>query len=372
MRRKARAPSPKSVRPYGRGADRAPVLNRRQLLALSLAAASFGAAGTKLSAGAGRRHGPPRLSVDDFAVVLSGIEGAEGLATAPDGTLAFSCARAAVGIRWPDGRISYLGDPIATGGLAFDAQGRIVAASVGALHHREGPLRRIDPLRGTVEVLIDSLEGRRLVASNAPVVARDGTIYCSHSGWSVGNIGTTQAEGFIYALPPGAPPRIVARGLRGVNGLCLGPDDRTLLAAMTAEGRIAVWHRNDDGALRPSGFRGPPLGRVKADERAAEVRALPPRLRAVTGYCDGIVLDRAGTLYATLPFANRIVAIDRRGRLFTVVHDPAGQRVDFPTNLAWGGADLRDLFVVSRGSGMIVRTRMPVAGLPAANWPLAG
>jgi len=341
-------------------------MNRRQLLAWWLAVT-----GSRLTAAVPPGKTAPRLAVEDFTVTLSGVAGAEGLATAPDGTLAFSCDRAAVGIRWPDGRIAFFGEPIATGGLAFDTQGRIIAASVGALHHRPGPLRRIDPATGRVDVLVERLEGRELVASNAPVVARDGTIYCSHSGWSVGNIGTTLAEGFIYAVAPDGAARIVARGLRGVNGLCLGAGDRMLFAAMTAQGRVAAWHRSpSDGSLVPAGFYGPLLGRVQADQRAVEIRAMPPSLRALTGYCDGVVLDRVGTLYATLPFANRIVAIDRCGRLSTLVHDPSGQCIDFPTNLAWGGADLRHLFVVSRGSGKVVTARMPVAGLPTANWPL--
>lgn len=308
------------------------------------------------------------LVADDFRPVLEGIEGAEGLATAPDGTLAFSCSNAAVGLRAPDGTVRYLGEPTATGGLVFDPQGRIIAASIGALHQREGPLRRIDPESGKVEVLAAELEGRRLVTSNCPVVARDGTIWCSHNGWSVGNIGTIAAEGFIYCVTPDGVMRIVARDLRGVNGLALGSGDRRLYAAMTAEGRVRVWDRLDSGALRPAGFTGPPLGAVEPDHLAAAIRAMPAQQRSATGYCDGLAFDRAGTLYVTLPFANRIVAIAPDGRLSTLVHDPEGRRLRFPTNLAFGGPEMRDLFVVSRDAGMIVRARMPVAGLPTANW----
>jgi len=302
-------------------------MNRRQLLAWWLAVT-----GSRITAAVPPGKTAPRLAVEDFTVTLSGVAGAEGLATAPDGTLAFSCDRAAVGIRWPDGRIAFFGEPIATGGLAFDTQGRIIAASVGALHHRPGPLRRIDPATGRVDVLVERLEGRELVASNAPVVARDGTTYCS-------------------------------------NGLCLGRDERHLYAAMTAPGRVVAWERLGNGDLRPVGHVGPRLGTVVPNQTAAQIRALPAAERAATGYCDGLVWDRAGTLYVTLPFANRIVAIDWRGRLSTLVHDPEGKRIDFPTNLAWGGPDLRDLLVVARGSGTILRARMPVPGVPGANWP---
>lgn len=337
-------------------------MDRRQALALIAAALAAPA----------QAHKPrrARLSPDDFQPVLDGISGAEGLATAPDGTLAFSCSNAAVGLLTPDGAVRYLGEPIATGGLAFDPSGRIIAASVGALHGREGPLRRIDPATGAVEVLVAELEGRRLVTSNCPAVARDGTIWCSHTGWSVGNIGTTASEGFIYCITPDGEARVVARGLRGVNGLTLGPGDRKLCAAMTAEGRVRAWDRLEDGALRPAGMVGPSLGAVIPDQMAAPIRAMPVEQRSATGYCDGLAFDRLGTLYVTLPFANKVLAIGPNGRLSTLVHDPEGRRVRFPTNLAFGGADGRDLLVVSRDAGTIVRTRMPVAGLPAANWPL--
>lgn len=339
-------------------------MDRRQALALIAAGIAAPALGR-------RRHPSLRLSADDFQPVLEGIEGAEGLATAPDGTLAFSCTNAAAGVLRPDGTIDYIGDPIATGGFAFDPQGRIIAASVGALHGHGGPLRRIDPARGTVETLVTEIDGRRLVTSNSPAVARDGTIWCSHTGWSVGNIGTVQAEGFIYSVATDGAVRIAARGLRGVNGLTLGPGDARLHAAITAEGRVRTWDCAADGSLRPAGFHGPILGSVIANQKAAEIRALPPAGRHSTGYCDGLAFDRAGTLYVTLPFANRIAAIDRRGRLSTLVHDPEGRRIAFPTNLAFGGPDGRDLFVVSRDAGAIVKARMPVAGLPAANWPIA-
>ncbi|MCB2078185.1 MAG: SMP-30/gluconolactonase/LRE family protein [Novosphingobium sp.] len=305
-----------------------------------------------------------------FEPVLDKIEGAEGLATAPDGTLAFSCSNAAAGFLRPDGTVEYVGEAIATGGMAFDGQGRLIVASVGALHGREGPLRRIDPATGKVETLVSELEGRRLVASNCPVVARDGTIYCSHSGWSVGNIGTTLAEGFIYSVTPDGEARIVVSGLRGANGLCLDAGDRRLCAALTAVGRVAAWDIGPYGGLHEQGYVGPVLGDVVDDQKAGEIRALPGEERGATGYCDGIAFDSAGTLYVTLPFANRIVTIDRHGRLATLVHDPEGRRIDFPTNLAFGGPGLRDLYIVSRGAGAIVKARMPYPGLPAANWPL--
>ncbi|MCB2059660.1 MAG: SMP-30/gluconolactonase/LRE family protein [Novosphingobium sp.] len=340
-------------------------MNRRRLLA---SLAGFSAA----SCTAALHPASPalrRLEPSDFGLVLDGIAGAEGLASAPNGRLAFSTAKAAVGILEPDGTVRYVGPSIETGGIAFDRQGRVVAASVGALRNRPGPLRRIDLVSNTVEVLASELEGRRLVASNCPAVAHDGTIYCSHSGWSVGNIGTTSAEGFIYAVDTRGSVRIVARRLRGANGLCIGRGDRHLYAALTAEGRVMRWEREANGDLVNPAYYGPVLGSVFPNQTATEIRALDKAARGRTGYCDGLAMDEAGNLFVTLPFANRIVAITPQGNALTLVHDPEGTTIDFPTNLAWGGKDRRKLFVVSRGSGKIVSAVMPYPGVPGANWP---
>ncbi|MDP3767146.1 MAG: SMP-30/gluconolactonase/LRE family protein, partial [Dehalococcoidia bacterium] len=89
--------------------------------------------------------------------------------------------------------------------------------------------------------------------------------------------------------------------------------------------------------------------------------------RARFGEPDGCGFDREGDLWVTLIFANRVVAITPSGRLETVIHDPTGEVMAWPTNVAWGGPDLRDLYIGSLRRDYIVRARSPVAGLPLAH-----
>lgn len=112
------------------------------------------------------------------------------------------------------------------------------------------------------------------------------------------------------------------------------------------------------------------LGTVVDNHMVAEIRAMDVAARGATGYCDGIAFDEDGNLWVTLPFANRLVAITPSGALVDIVYDPEGRMISMPTNLCWSGADRRDLYVVSRGTGTIVRARTAVAGLPATNWPV--
>lgn len=313
---------------------------------------------------------PAPLTPEDFTPVISGLDHAEGAATSPDGRLFLSNGGGAIGILERDGQLRQVGKPLMPTGVAVDREGRIIIANMGLLNGGPGSLQRVDVATGVVESLVDTLERRALVASNGPVAARDGTLYCTHSSWGqVANIGTTTPAGFIYKVAPDGSASIVARELRGANGLTLSPDERHLYCALTAEGRIRRWRRQSDGTLTDPQDFGPPLGVVTPDHGFKAILALPPEERAALGYCDGIAFDQAGNLWITLPFSNRIVALTPNGRKVDIVHDPNGRLIAMPTNLCWGGPDLRTLYVVSRGKGMIVKARTAVAGAPLANWP---
>lgn len=332
--------------------------------------AAFGLATGIAPAAAKRQRSPAPLSVGDFSLVLDGLDHAEGIAAAPDGRLFLSSAAGALGVLEIDGRLRQIGTPIAPNGIAIDPQGRAIVANMGLLKQVGGPLQRIDVASGAVETLVAELEGRPLVASNGPIVARDGTIYCTHTSWGpVANIGTTTPAGFIYRVKPDGTADIIARSLRGANGLCLDREERFLYCSLTAEARIRRWRRLPDGTLADPEDYGPQLGAAHPDQMVRDILALPAAERAALGYCDGIGFDMAGNLWITLPFANRLVALTPDRRLASIVHDPEGRMIAMPTNLCWGGRDRRDLYVVSRGSGRIVRARTAIPGAPLANWP---
>lgn len=346
-------------------------MDRRMFIgstALAGLGAALGGCATLPQAAADR---PAPLNVADFTVAVAEIHDAEGVATAPDGRLFLSSMTSAIAVRGTDGAIRHIGAPLAPTGIAVDSQGRVLVANMGLLNNGPGPLQRVDIATETVETLVSELEGRALVASNSPIAARDGTIYCSHTSWGpVANIGTTDPAGFIYRVAPDGRADIVARRLRGVNGLCLDAGDRYLYASLTAEGRIVRFRRMADGSLGPREDYGPVLGTVIPDHMARDIRTMAGPERGALGYCDGIAFDTRGWLWVTLPFSNRIVAIAPDGAgVVDIVHDPEGKAIVVPTNLCWGGTDRRDLYVACRGNGTIIRTRSDAVGLPMANWP---
>lgn len=331
---------------------------------------SLGAAGIAFSlpaCTAALSRPTPLLALADFHPIVTGLDKAEGIAVADDGRLFLSNGKSAILIRDPDGTLHPIGTPAGANGVALDRQGRVILANFGLLTDTPGSLQRLDPVTGALETLADAIDGRRLVASNFPVLARDGSIYCTHSTWSEpARIGTTIPAGFVYRVAQNGTVDLVAGGLRGANGCCLDRGEKYLYVALTAAGRIVRLPRRADGSLGPAENFGPVLGDVAPDAMFQDILKLDAAAQARLGYPDGLAFDAADNLWITLPFANKLVMLTPSGRLVEMLHDPAGTILNRPTNLAWGGPGRRDLYVVSRGTGTVIRTRTTVAGLALA------
>lgn len=314
--------------------------------------------GSALLPAALHARGPrePSLSLDNFAVVVRDLDHPEGIAAGAGNALVFSDLQAAVSVRTPDNKIVRFGEAISPCGVAVDPQGNAVVANMGLLSGKPGILQRVDLTTGETRTLVASLEERPLVASNNPVVASDGTIYCTHSSWGeVALIGKKRADGFIYAVLPSGEARIVARNIRNANGTCFDKDEKYLFVCSTAEGRVYRYRRLKGGMLGPQEAYGPKLGVTVDDQSITTIRSLPTKDRAQLGYCDGIIFDRYGNLLVTLPFADKIVAITPDRQLRLVHHDKTGTFLNMPTNMAWDEKEPDTLYTVSRATNMIVK-----------------
>ena len=75
---------------------------------------------------------------------------------------------------------------------------------------------------------------------------------------------------------------------------------------------------------------------------------------------DGMALDAEGGLAVAQP-GMTVLRYDRFGRLTHYLEPDCGL---FCTNVAYGGSDMRSLFVVDSGGDRILRAEMPVAGKP--------
>jgi gluconolactonase len=166
-----------------------------------------------------------------------------------------------------------------------------------------------------------------------------------------------RADGFIFMRTPDGEARIMADGLRFPNGLAFSANDRMLYVSQTSEGDIVRFVVTPGPTLSNRERFGPVLGRIPG---LYDTSPPGPDL----GYVYGLALDAEDNLWACLPGANKIVGLTMTGRPVDLMHDRSGRLLYQPTSLAFGGDDLRDLYIGSQRADYVLKARSPVAGLP--------
>ncbi|MBF2713416.1 SMP-30/gluconolactonase/LRE family protein [Agrobacterium vitis] len=149
-------------------------------------------------------------------------------------------------LRWmPDGSLTTFRAPSNfANGHTRDRQGRLVSCEHGT--------RRVTRTEydGTITVIADSFEGRRLNSPNDVVVASDGAIWFSdpHYGIATDYEGTKSEQELpcnVYRVDPSGAISAVLTDFNGPNGLAFSPDEKRLYVADT--GRM---HSSDPQHIR--------------------------------------------------------------------------------------------------------------------------
>ncbi len=309
---------------------------------------------------------PDWMRPEDFHKIAVGIDRPEDVVVGKDGRVFASDHQCAVAEIHPDGSFTRMGPKGgAPNGINMDLQGRVLIANFGIYDREEGPLQRFDPATGKHETLVAEVGGKRLTSANYPVLDRAGNIWCANSThaetWPQALDGRT--DGFIFVLRPDGSSEIVAEGLKFPNGTALSADDRYLFCAQTSGADVMRFEILPGGKLGPGERYGPVLGRL-VDATQVQAEAAAEHHPGDLGYTDGVGMDASGNLWVCLPAANKVVMIRPSGVVETVVHDPSGEIVNHPTNVTWGGADLKDLYIGSIRAGYVLKARSPVAGQP--------
>lgn len=216
-------------------------------------------------------------------------------------------------------------------GLAHDAAGNTYACDERGLC-----VHRITP-DGAASVYSRGSDGQPMRAPNYPVFDDRGNLYVSDSG------GFGQEDGWIWRIRPGGVAEIWDRTARGfTNGMCLAADGRSLIVVESSP---------------------PCVSRVmiEADGSAGARSVLVTLPRTVP---DGVALDVEGNLYISLYNPNIIYRLSPAGDLVTLIDDWQQLQLVAPTNIAFGGPDLKTLIIASLCGWSVHTAPMPVAGLP--------
>ena len=300
------------------------------------------------------------IPLTDCRKIGIGLQRPEDVVVGRDGRVWASDQQSACAQIQSDGRLRRVGSAGGgPNGINMDALGRIIIANFEA-----GPVQRLDVESGAVEVICSEVGGRRLTASNYPILDRHGTIWCTNSTfadpWLQALDG--RADGVLFRIHPDGRAELMAEGIQFANGLALDVDESHIYVCQTTGCNVIRYRIRSDGTLGAPEPYGPVLG-APFPQDADAGNLVPERMEQV-GVTDGCGFDVEGNLWVTLVAANRVVAITPRGAVVPIIEDPRGELMRQPTNVTWGGADMRDLYIGSITNDYVVHARSPVAGLP--------
>jgi len=176
-----------------------------------------------------------------------------------------------------------------------------------------------------------------------------GRIYAGSLGSSpVFEDGLGPRAGELWLLDLDGSARVVAEDVLLTNGLGFSPDGRTLYHADSRRGTVFRY------AVAPDGTLG----------------AKTPFVKTARGFPDGLAVSADGAVWVALAVGGHGVAVyapDGREQGFVEIETP------MCTSLCFGGADRRDLYIVSGSEGAdsdraasVYHVRAPAAGVPVA------
>lgn len=218
----------------------------------------------------------------------------------------------------------YDGEP---NGLKIHQDGRIFIADF-----RHG-IMVLDPDSGAVAPFVDLRPAESFKGLNDLVFASNGDLYFTDQG----KTGLHDPTGRVYRLTAGGHLQALIETLPGPNGLVLSPDEKVLYVGSRVN---AIW-------WQPLFDRRPP-------SRVATFATL-----SGFGTPDGMAVDEAGNVLCVQANMGVVWGFNRIGLPIWRIETCASDKL---TNLAYGGPERKDLFILD-GNGKILVARMPVPGL---------
>ena len=285
------------------------------------------------------------IAMPDASVLVVEIRRGTLTRVMPDGaqhvvaTLGGGPNGAAIG---PDGRCYVCNN----GGFRFhDIDGRTFPGLI-ADDYSGGRIEVVDLSTGAHQVIYRECDGVPLRGPNDLVFDADGGFWFTDHGKTMKR--TRDRGAVFYARPDGTLIRQVVFPLDGPNGIGLSPDGARLYVAESFTGRLWEFEITGPGEIR----------RTKGAlpwERGRLLCALP-------GYSipDSLAIDADGNIcVADIPHGG-ISVVSPEGQLLEQIAMPE----IFPTNICFGGPDLRTAYVTLSSTGCLATMRWPRPGLP--------
>ena len=234
-------------------------------------------------------------------------------------------------------------------GCTRDRQGRLLVCE-----HRSRSVTRTEH-DGTLTVLLDRFEGKRLNSPNDIVCRSDGSIWFTDPAFGPNPyeaMAAPELPGNVYRLDPSTGEAVVAvSGIKGPNGLCFSPDESQAL-----RGRGPVRAQSSDPRLRRRRERDPD------GQRPCLLRLRQRDCGRVPGGCRRKPLVRLGHGRGGL---DGVIVLSPEGKLIGRIHLP--ERCG---NLCFGGRDRNRLMMAATRSIYTLYVNTRGAGICSSRWLL--
>ena len=236
-------------------------------------------------------------------------------------------------------------------GLIFDREWRLLACEGGDGETVLPRVTRTDMVTGEVEVLADAYEGKQLHRPNDLTLDGQGRIYFTDRAGPNPRPEQTGVYGVYRIDPDGTIERILTEPeVMSPNGIVIAPDDRTLYVIETDQSEggprlIRAYDLSDEGTV-------------------SNTRVFHDFYPGRSG--DGMTVDSEGNLYVAAGLNSRRGTSETLDTVAGIhVLSPSGELLehipipeDTITNAAFGGPDLRTLYVTAGKTLFSFRTNI--------------
>jgi gluconolactonase len=290
--------------------------------------------------------------------ILEGYNGLDDPIGLMDGSLAFS-EPDALRIHRMDPETNQVSVLVAESneshGVTQDSEGRLISAQAWDGSTRIGVI--YPP--GSEAVLADGFEGQPFSRPNDLIVTRDGGVYFTDPGLTMG-----QAEELleryggrplgprlppaVYYIPPGGDPIRIEENMIRPNGIQLSRDERTLYVSDSNGEHVIAWDIQPNGLVQNRRELGTLQGRSNRDNGLGGIRT----------FADGMAVDSEDRLYVTTGGGVEVLSPD--GAHLGII--PVRCLPRDCQNLAFGGPSKQTLYVA--GAGSLYKIELLARGLP--------
>jgi len=302
----------------------------------------------------------PTFTVEQLEVFGRGVLKAEGVVIDKENNV-FGGGRNGIMYKVsPDGKVHELVTLPAgsiPNGVTMDRNGDLVYCDLG-----KQAVMRVSQ-SGKVSLIADRVESLPLSLPNFATYDAEGNLYVSNSSTSaisqvIAELLNPSPKGALVLIRANGKSEIVASGIYLANGTAIDPKEEAVYVLESTRFdclRIAI---KKDGTFG------------KPEVYSKGFPAIP----------DGMAFDIDGNLFVTLPGkakaegeppadkvlkpVNQILKVDTNGNWTTLIDDPASEKLDHPTNCAFGGPGLQDLYFANLEGEHFSRVHTNLRGHP--------